>query len=343
MIFDVDPGSKTSEKATLPSLAPFLPTSVLGSNVGYEATLSRFPVLTSMMTTVPEDALVSLIRWANEFWAYHCRLELTVRVTSLSVDGRDDGPFRDRDDGAVPALLEGLASGPAVEAVVHHQLDTSTGFPVGHDIAHERRARRALGVGALGARLAPVAVDARDLQLGDGVPRERRDVAAEDAVATRAGQVGHELGHRGAEQRRELGGRLLHRPRGGRRVAGVLAGAVGADGLLVGDDDLSHDARGEHGAVGREDPAAHGRDDLGRLAAHLGLLCHGLGVEPLDAHELGTEDAEDEQAGHGEEPHPAAGVARRHVRTGRSGGPPGAPRAAPWPRCGSRGPPAASP
>ena len=45
--------------------------------------MSRSPVLASSMTTVPDAALVSLIRWAREFWAYHCRLELMVRVTSL--------------------------------------------------------------------------------------------------------------------------------------------------------------------------------------------------------------------------------------------------------------------
>ena len=67
----------------MPSLAPFLPTSVSGSKVGYEATLSRSPVFALMMTTVPDTALVSLIRWAREFWAYHCRLELTVSRTSL--------------------------------------------------------------------------------------------------------------------------------------------------------------------------------------------------------------------------------------------------------------------
>ena len=131
MIFDVDPGSKTSEKATLPSLAPFLPTSVFGSNVGYEATLSRLPVLTSMMTTVPEVALVSLIRWASEFWAYHCRLELTVRVTSLPSTAGTTDRSADRDDRAVATLLEGLPAGRAVQVVVHHQLDTATGLPVG--------------------------------------------------------------------------------------------------------------------------------------------------------------------------------------------------------------------
>ena len=34
MIFEVEPGSKTSENATLLSWVPFLPTSVLGSKDG---------------------------------------------------------------------------------------------------------------------------------------------------------------------------------------------------------------------------------------------------------------------------------------------------------------------
>ena len=82
MIFAVEPGSKTSEKALLSSWAPFFPTSVFGLNVGYDATLSRSPDRASMMTTVPALALVSLIRWASAFCAYHWREALIVRCTS---------------------------------------------------------------------------------------------------------------------------------------------------------------------------------------------------------------------------------------------------------------------
>ncbi len=130
MIFEVDPGSNTSEKATLLSRAPFLPTSVFGSNDGYEATASRLPVLTSSMTTVPDFALVSLIRCARAFWAYHCRLELTVRVTSLpSTAGTSEFcptgmivPSRPSSKVCLP--------GRADEVLLHHQLDPAAGLAV---------------------------------------------------------------------------------------------------------------------------------------------------------------------------------------------------------------------
>ena len=54
----------------------------------------------------------------------------------------------------------------------------------------------------------------------------------------------------------------------------------------------------------------------------------GRGVEALDAHELGAEDAEHEQAGDGEEPHPAARVAGRRAATGGRAAAPGPTRAA---------------
>src|SRR5580765_5549949 len=81
MTFWVDPGSKTSVKAVLDRLPVALPT-WLGSKVGYDATASSRPVLTSWTTTVPESASVLWTAWARAFWAYHWMLELIVSWTS---------------------------------------------------------------------------------------------------------------------------------------------------------------------------------------------------------------------------------------------------------------------
>ena len=145
MIFEVDPGSNTSENATLLSWAPFLPTSVLGLNDGYEATASRLPVLTSSMTTVPDFALVSLIRCARAFWAYHCRLELTVRVTSLPSTAGTSEFSAHRDDRAVAALLEGLLARGADEVLLHHHLDAAAGLAVAGHVPDERGRRPPCG------------------------------------------------------------------------------------------------------------------------------------------------------------------------------------------------------
>ena len=162
MIFEVEPGSNTSVKATLLSRVPFLPMSVLGSNEGYEATASRLPVLTSSMTTVPLLALVSLIRCARAFWAYHCRLELTVRVTSLPSTAGTSELLGDRDDRAVAPQLEGLPSRGADQVLLHHHLDATAGLAgTGHE-ADQRGRGAALRVGALGAGLPAVAVDTGD-------------------------------------------------------------------------------------------------------------------------------------------------------------------------------------
>ena len=266
------------------------------------------------MTTVPDCRLGLLDPLCQGVLGVPLQARVDGEGDVVAVDGRHQRALAHRDDGAVAALLEGLLARGADEVLLHHQLDPAAGLAVAGHVADQRRGRRALRVGALGTGLAPVAVDAGDAQRRDRVPGERGDVAAEDAVAAGAGEVGHQLGDRGVEQRRELGGRLLHGGLGGGGVAGVLPGAVGAHRRLVGDDDLAHHARGEHGAVGGEHLPAHGGDDLGGLALELGLLGDRGGVEALDAHQLGGEDAEHEQAGDGEEAHPAARVARRGAR-----------------------------
>ncbi len=248
------------------------------------------------------------------------RVPLQVRVDGegdvVAVDRRLQRPLPHRDGCAVEPLLEGLPAGGALEVLLHHELDAAAGLLGSGHVADEGGGRRALRVGALRAGRLAVAGDTGDAQLGDRVPGQRRDVAAEDAVAAGAREVTHELGDRGVEQGGQLGRGRLHRGRGGRRVALLLAGAVGAHRLLVGDDGLAHHARGQHGAVGGEHLAAHGGDDLGGLPLGLGLLRDRRRVEALDADQLGAEDAEHEQAGHGEEPHPATRVAG-----GRAGGP----------------------
>ena len=235
--------------------------SVLGSNDGYEATASRLPVLTSMMTTVPGRRLGLLDPLRQGVLGVPLQARVDREGDVVAVDRRHERLSRPTGM-IVPSrpCSKVCLPGRAVEVLLHHQLDPAAGLAVAGHVADERGRRRALRVGALGAGLAPVAVDARDPELGDRVPRQRRDVAAEDAVAAGAG----ELAARSSETVVSSSGAssvaaccTAAAERGG--VARVLAGAVGAHGLLVGDDDLAHDARGEHGAVGGRAPGRASR------------------------------------------------------------------------------------
>ena len=202
MIFEVDPGSNTSEKATLLSWAPFLPTSVLGSNDGYEATAQQVAGL----DVLDDDGAGRRLGLLDPLRQRVLGVPLQARVDREGARRcrRPPAPASSAPTGMTcrrgPARRSACPGVPS-RCVLHHQLDPAAGLAVAGHVADEGGRRAALRVGALGAGLAAVAVDAGDPELGDGVPRQRRDVAAEDAVAAGAGELGHELGDGGVEQR----------------------------------------------------------------------------------------------------------------------------------------------
>ena len=145
----------------------------------------------------------------------------------VGVDGEGDVLAVDRPDaalasagdlGAVRRLLEHRVAGLALEGLVHHRLEATTGLAVVRDVADERGGGRALRVDALGHRLGGVLVDAGDAELGDLAPGQRADLAVEHLVAPGPGEHGPQVGGAPAEQRARA--RRRRRPRRPPLVAG---------------------------------------------------------------------------------------------------------------------------
>ena len=76
------PGSKTSETARLPRIAPSALPGSLASKVGTDTRASTSPVCTSSRVALPLSASDSARVRIRTSWAYHCRSRSMVSCTS---------------------------------------------------------------------------------------------------------------------------------------------------------------------------------------------------------------------------------------------------------------------